>query len=489
MDDARIPNEAPRIFISYSWTSENHIEWVAELATRLMSDGIDVILDQWSLKHGQDVHDFMEQSVKDPSVKRVLIISDAAYAAKANNRSGGVGKESLIISAKIYADVGQQKFVPLVCERDSDGKPCLPVFLDGRWFIDFSNLDAEAPAYEELIRNIFDRPTRPKPAVGTPPTHLFDGDGTTISSRVKGGRFCTVVESGKGNLVAAFNDFGDAFVTDLEDLRIEYSHDQEACWCRRLTENIAKSKVHRDTFVNAVRSGITLDNHEGFIDLLTALLEQLLAFRSRPQTSGAFFTISEDNYKFILYELFLYVVASGLKARRFNGTRRLLDHRFVAANMENCGRLEAFRYESFNGDASSLDGKCAERGNSRRLSVMADLVHDRADRRDIKFSDLIQADAVCFLASFRSDRYFGWFPRTFVYAHKVGALELFVRAVNEAGLSPLKTLLAIKAPEELLKMFRSEQVASLWRSRELGHQYFNGELFNLDELARAWEKS
>jgi hypothetical protein len=120
---------------------------------------------------------------------------------------------------------------------------------------------------------------------------------------------------------------------------------------------------------------------------------------------------------------------------------------------------------------------------------MADLVHDRADRRDIKFSDLIQADAVCFLASFRSDRYFGWFPRTFVYAHKVGALELFVRAVNEAGLSPLKTLLAIKAPEELLKMFRSEQVASLWRSRELGHQYFNGELFNLDELARAWEKS
>ncbi len=44
----------PKIFVSYSWTNKDHEKWVVNLAERLMSDGIDIIIDKWELKEGHD---------------------------------------------------------------------------------------------------------------------------------------------------------------------------------------------------------------------------------------------------------------------------------------------------------------------------------------------------------------------------------------------------------------------------------------------------
>lgn len=90
----------PKVFISYSWSTPTHERWVLDLAEELIESGINVILDKWDLKPGQDSIDFMEQMVKDPSIDKVLIISDKGYAEKADNRSGGVGTETQIISKK-----------------------------------------------------------------------------------------------------------------------------------------------------------------------------------------------------------------------------------------------------------------------------------------------------------------------------------------------------------------------------------------------------
>jgi len=35
----------PKVFISYSWSTPEHEEWVINLAQRLVSDGIDVVFD------------------------------------------------------------------------------------------------------------------------------------------------------------------------------------------------------------------------------------------------------------------------------------------------------------------------------------------------------------------------------------------------------------------------------------------------------------
>ena len=113
-------DKIPKIFISYSWSSD---DLVIPLAKRLVSHGVDVILDKWDLKEGQDKYVFMEQCVNDPEIDKVLIICDKKYAEKANNREGGVGDETVIISSEIYGNMKQEKFIPIIAERDEEGQP------------------------------------------------------------------------------------------------------------------------------------------------------------------------------------------------------------------------------------------------------------------------------------------------------------------------------------------------------------------------------
>ena len=49
---------APKIFISYSWKPESDKQKVIELAERLSSEGVHVILDIWDLEEGQDQYSF-----------------------------------------------------------------------------------------------------------------------------------------------------------------------------------------------------------------------------------------------------------------------------------------------------------------------------------------------------------------------------------------------------------------------------------------------
>ena len=116
------PTPTPKVFISYSWTNDDHVNWVVRLAERLVGDGVDVVLDKWEFLEGHDKFAFMERMVTDATVNKVLAVCDERYAAKADDREGGVGTESQIISKDIYDKVMQEKFIPLVRERHGEGK-------------------------------------------------------------------------------------------------------------------------------------------------------------------------------------------------------------------------------------------------------------------------------------------------------------------------------------------------------------------------------
>ena len=102
-----------------------------DLANRLIGDGIPVIIDKYDLQEGQDLHKFMERMVNDETVTHVLVVTDRAYADKADKREKGVGKEAILISAEVFENADQTKFLPIVFEA-VDGEPCRPVFLKGR---------------------------------------------------------------------------------------------------------------------------------------------------------------------------------------------------------------------------------------------------------------------------------------------------------------------------------------------------------------------
>lgn len=167
-------SEIPKIFISYCWTNPKHVDWVINLAERLVSDGLNVVVDKWNLKEGHDKYNFMETMVKSSDIQKVLIILDKKYLEKAEKWVGGVGTETQIISPKIYKDVSQEKFIPIVVEIDENGNLYVPTFLETKIYIDFANDDKFEENYETLLRNIFQRPAYSKPKIGKAPSYLFE---------------------------------------------------------------------------------------------------------------------------------------------------------------------------------------------------------------------------------------------------------------------------------------------------------------------------
>lgn len=141
---------AEKIFISYSWTPACNKKWVEQLVHRLESDGIEVVIDFKDLKLGHDKYAFMERTVNDDTIKKVLIICNRTYKEKADGRIGGVGDESAIITSQIYGNVRQEKFIPVVNEYDENGKPFLPNYLASRMYADLTDFEK---GYKELLYN------------------------------------------------------------------------------------------------------------------------------------------------------------------------------------------------------------------------------------------------------------------------------------------------------------------------------------------------
>lgn len=143
----------PRVFISYSWTNEEYVMKVRKLAKRLRSDGVDAILDEWSMHAGQDMDVFMEHSIRDAD--KVLILCDKGYTLKANERVGGVGKETSIISPEVYGKFDQRKFIPVCMESIQD----VPTYLKTKWAV---KMDDDNPdSYTDLIGEIFEVDKKP----------------------------------------------------------------------------------------------------------------------------------------------------------------------------------------------------------------------------------------------------------------------------------------------------------------------------------------
>lgn len=165
---------APKLFVSYSWTSLDHEAWVLQFATELRESGVDVILDKWDLKEGHNAYAFMEKMVTDPEIKKVVLVCDRGYVQKTNGRSGGVGTEAQIISGEIYEQQAQDKFVAVVVERDDDGRPCVPAYYRGRIHIDLSDPSTYSSNLEKLLRWIFDKPLYVKPEIGQQPGFLAE---------------------------------------------------------------------------------------------------------------------------------------------------------------------------------------------------------------------------------------------------------------------------------------------------------------------------
>ncbi len=167
----------PRVFISYSWESAKHQNWVRYLGERLCTGGVKARLDQWFVEAGHSVTQFMEEEVRQADF--VLVVCTPIYAQKSNNRAGGVGYEQQIVSGYLVSGPLRSKFVPIIrAGAHEPGPDCaIPTHFMGIAWIDFRDEAAFEKSLEELLRVIHSKPEFAPPPIG--PTPSF---GTTFNT-------------------------------------------------------------------------------------------------------------------------------------------------------------------------------------------------------------------------------------------------------------------------------------------------------------------
>jgi hypothetical protein len=436
--------EPRKVFISYSWSSEEHQQWVQELAERLVSDGVDVFLDRWELREGHDVNVYMEKMVTDPDVHKVLVVCDNAYAHKANQRKGGVGTESQIISQEVYEKTRQDKFVPIVTEYEN-GKPCLPVFFKSRLYIDMSDADKQYKNYDTLLRAIYDRPLHKKPMLGLPPSHIFEEEPAHPTTRFQLNRIKDAVLQGRNYVPALVREYREMLAGKLESFRIEPSGpiaeiDEE------VLKNIRSMLPYRDEVVELAVFLTNYRNDPVDYDELGELIQAVTGHEYPPRSVSGYFSVASDNFRFLTYELLLYVVAAMIKAARYEEVNRFLSRTYY---VESRGYGDGPRtFVDLQPHLQSLENLRKQRLNLDRTSLTADVLKERAGRKDLGFSQLQEADLVLYFRSALAANLRGiWTPLTAIYRDEGEQPKLFRMARSTRYFDALKTMWAVSQSE------------------------------------------
>ncbi len=439
----------PKVFISYSRTSQTHQELVIEWAERLISDGVDVVMDVYDLKEGQDKFAFMERMVTDPEVTHALLICDSSYAEKADARKRGVGTESQIISQEIYEKVEQTKFIPIVCEFRDEETPFLPVFLKSRIWIDFSSPEAVNHHWERLIRILFNKPLYEKPKLGKTPTYITDGTSAPASpAHAKYQTLRQAILQGKKGLRLYRKDFLDSCFEYADQLRVRERPDVENLG-NKILEDCGKLVQVRDHIIDWVLLESEADPSEDFSETLIEVLERLRELKARPTEVTSWSDAWFDAHKLFVYETFLYIIAALLKSRAFEVLHNVFASHYMIPATENYGEGKFTRFHDFWAYSDILNPVLAPEGQ-RLYSPAAELIRRQAQRPDLPFREIIQAELLVLLMALITPNA-RWYPQTLHYASFSGSFPFFLRASQHKNFEKLATVTGIKDVEELKK--------------------------------------
>lgn len=416
---------------------------------------MDVVLDKWDLREGQDAHAFMEQMVTDPSIKKVAMVCDRVYVEKADGRRGGVGTETQIISAEVYGSQEQRKFVALVRERDERGRGIVPVYYRSRIHIDFSSDERFSDSFEQLLRWAHDKPLHQRPELGPVPAFLQSDDAVVLATNVQFTRALDAVQNVKPHAGPALREYFERFAKELEKLRPDVDADP---FDDAVVQSIDAFVPYRNQAIDIFLAMASYQPADEISRALHRFFEQLAPYMERPQGVSPWQEWDWDNFRFVVPELFLYAAASLLKHEQFSVLADLLSADFFLPGRSEFGRDVTVGYGVFQTQLKSLEER-NRRLKLNRLSLHAELLKDRCVGSRLEFRDLLQADFVIFLHSKFHDEF--WFPHTLLYADRwSGPTEIFARSKSRKYFSSVAQLLGINGKQQL------EELAAKQKGRE-----------------------
>ena len=471
---------SPKLFISYSWSSPDHEEWVLQLAKELVDNGVDVILDKWHLREGHDAHAFMERMVTDPEIGKVALICDAAYKRKADARSGGVGAEAQIITPDLYAKSEQSKFVAVICERDENGRPLVPAYYGGRIYIDLSDDAQRVDNFERLVRWAYNRPIDERPPLGAPPSYVTEGHGTRLGTSSRARRAVDALRNGRPNAIVMVEEYLNTLSSELERLRISAGEEPfDDFVVRSLTDFLP----YRNEAIEIFTIFALHEENPKLLSIVHRFLGSLLLYVDHSENVKQWSEWSFDNFRFIVHELFLYCIATLIRAENFRSAAYLMQTDYFVPGQENYGSGVMLPYTKFRNYASSFDTR-----NTRlalnRLSLRADLLRERCQGIGVDFRHLMQADFVLYLYAALHRPRDNWWPETLLFANRrLGVCEVFARSQSKRYFDSAQILIDINGKQDLLPFLTGVKAGSVRLPKWQFETFSPYTLLGFDELA------
>lgn len=462
----------PKVFISYSWTSPEYKEKVISLATRLMENGIEVIIDAWDLKPGHNMVAFMESMVTDPTIDKVLVLCNQSYAERASTYNGGVGTETQIIGPEVYTKVKQEKFIPVILERDENEQDYIPVHMKSLIYIDLHMNFEEG--YESLLRLLYEQPLLRKPKLGSPPTYLFDEKKTKFKVSGVLSSIRDAIVRHPNRVKGLCRDYKQAFIQDLETFKLTHE-DLEEPFDEKITNLIHEMVPLRDNYIQFIEQ-LCVDESLFDTKIITNFFESIYPFSDVPVGySGTVYTIQFDHYKYLIHELFLYTTAILISRQMYTKLNEIIRHRYFVQGIHR-EELKDGGYELFYFHLQSLEGR-NRRLSLNRISLHGELIRNSCSSTEYSWENLIEADFILYyiqniqsLQKTANTPYFGWYPITTAFTRFSNPrIPLFQRLKSKTHFNDIKTLFSIDSIEQLEKI----RELSIEKGRESGIPAFS----------------
>ncbi|KAB2460942.1 TIR domain-containing protein [Bacillus sp. CH126_4D] len=140
-------NSPEKVFVSYSWDSEEHKLWVLELVRKLRSEGYDANFDRGITSTSTvNLNQMMVEHMRDDDY--IIMVLTEKYTVKADGFAGGVGFETILSLPIIQQHLDK---LIILTRQPAVLQKVIPFHLQGINYIDFSNSAEFDNKFEELI--------------------------------------------------------------------------------------------------------------------------------------------------------------------------------------------------------------------------------------------------------------------------------------------------------------------------------------------------
>ena len=436
-----------KVFISYNWETPKHDDWVVTLAEKLVDSNVDVILDKWDLKEGEDANEFMEDAVTDIDTDKVLIICSKKYLTD---------KGAQIITKDLYEKINNNKFIVVFSEKDDDGNPYIPEYYKLRSYIDLSRDDTYSKNFEKLLRWVHNRPVYIKPNFGEvlsfSEDEKFSLETTDLYNSAK-----KAIKEGRVNAIGLVTEYFNVFAKNLEKFRVDLEDSDEE-YDDKIFSSGDEYFIYKNEFVELVYMIGQYMFDEFIGKRMHDFFQSLTQYFVFPDEYKFKHKCGLDIFKFFIHELFLYCIAALMKHDRYDLIVDLIQDRYYIEK-DNDGFEQLQGFEIFHNHLSSFQYR-NDRLNLNRKSLHADILMKHARSDYVTFNEVLQTDFILYLVncvqSLRFGHEQGWFPESLVHMNFPDRpFDIFSRCESRHYFDTIKKILGVVKKMELEAVLES----------------------------------